>query len=459
MKHLLALSLLASSLLAGLHETNSGVYLEIFEKHDPQSNIVAEVSIENGKIEQLKCRGTRNNEWCKVRYYNDNVKLQGWADKASLDALNARPNTNAYFEKVYGGRYAEEGHALLALDDGYLLVGSTESFGAGQKDAYAVKVDKFGNKLWSGTYGGSSEDNVDAVIPMADGFMLSGATRSMGADGQSLYVVRISDKGQLKWQHGYYSKKRDRYVGKSLAKINDGHVMVAGSEEHIKFFNSTVSCYLTAVDINGEQKWEQRYGGKNPDRANSIIKVKDGFVFAGATESWGEGGKDMYVVKIDAGGKRLWHNAFGGDFDEEVKQVIATRDGGYLLVGTTNSDHGKLKDVYVVKIDDKGERQWQRHYGGRSNEEGFGAVENEDGYTIVGYTKSTKDLSSDVYLLKIDRNGAMIWSRTYGGPANDEGRAIASVEDGYVITGFKENGSGRGKDLYLIKVDKNGEFH
>ena len=128
------------------------------------------------------------------------------------------------------------------------------------------------------------------------------------------------------------------------------------------------------VDVDGEERWVERYGGKNPDRANSIIKVKDGFVFAGATESWGEGGTDMYVVKVDASGKQLWHNAFGGDFDEEANQVIATRDGGYLLVGTTNSDHGKLKDVYVVKIDGEGQRQWQRHYGGRSNDEGFGVA-------------------------------------------------------------------------------------
>jgi len=459
MKHLLALSLLASSLLAGLHETNHGLYLEIFEKHDPQSKIIAEVSTENGKIEQMKCRGTRNDEWCKVRYYNDDVRLQGWADKASLDAINARPNKNPNFEKVYGGRYAEEGHALIVLDDGYLLVGSSESFGAGQRDAYVVKVDKFGNKLWSETYGGGADDVLESVIPMAGGFMLAGSTWSMGADGQSLYVVRISNTGQLKWEHGYYSKKRDRYLGKSIVKVNDKNIMVAGSEEHIKFFNSSVSCYLTAVDIDGEQRWVERYGGKNPDRANSIIKVKDGYVFAGATESWGEGGRDMYVVKVDAGGNRLWHNAFGGDFDEEAKQVITTKDGGYLLVGTTNSDHGKLKDVYVVKIDAQGQRQWQRHYGGRSNEEGFGVVEDEKGYTVVGYTKSTKDLSSDVYLIKIDHKGATLWSRTYGGPANDEGHAIVSVEDGYVITGYKENGSGRGKDMYLIKVDKNGEFH
>jgi len=458
MKHLLALSLLTSALLAGLHETNSGLYLQVYEDHDPQSKIIAEVSTSNGKIETMKCRGTRHGEWCKVRYYNDNIRLLGWSDKVSLDSLATRPNTKPSFEKVYGGRYGEEGNDILALDDGFLMVGTTESFGNGQKDAYVVKVDKLGNELWSHTYGGGSEDIAEAVIPMAGGFMLSGATWSMGADGQSLYVVRISENGQLMWENGYFSKKRDRYLGKSLVQMNDNYVMVAGSEEHIKFFNAKISCYLTAININGQQKWVERYGGKNPERANSIIKTEDGFVFAGTTETWGEGGTDMYVVKIDASGKRLWHNAFGGDFDEDAKEVIATRDGGYLLVGTTNSDHGKLKDVFVVKIDEKGDMVWQHHYGGRANDEGFGVVEDSDGYVVVGYTKSTKDLSSDVYLIKLDYDGAVKWSKTYGGSGNDEGHAIVSTDDGYAITGFKATSASKGKELYLIKVNKDGEF-
>ncbi|MGB5965796.1 MAG: hypothetical protein WBG65_09750, partial [Sulfurimonadaceae bacterium] len=170
-------------------------------------------------------------------------------------------------------------------------------------------------------------------------------------------------------------------------------------------------------------------------------------------------GKNMYVVKIDSSGSRVWHQAFGYDYDEEAEQVIATRDGGYLLVGTTNSDHNKLNDVYVVKIDANGYKQWQRHYGGKSDEEGLGVVETDDGYVIVGYTESTKDRSSDVYLLKIDRSGAIYWNKTYGGSGNDAGQAIVKVEEGFVITGYSEGPTGRGKDLYLLKVDQNGNLH
>lgn len=457
MKYYLVVLMLASSLFAGITENKEGRYLQIFSEHDSQSNIIAEVSAETGKIEQLKCRSTRDDTiWCKVRYRDSDVTLQGWSDKKSLDVINQGPNTKATFEKRFGGRYGEVGRALLPLKDGILIVGQTESFGAGQNDAYVIKVDRYGNKLWSATYGGRYSESAEAVAPIKGGFMITGATLSFGNMRQSLYVARISNTGQLMWENGFYSDEDDRYIGKSIAKINDKHMMIAGSEDHIKFFNSEVECYLTAVSTNGQQKWVQRYGGEDPDRANSIIKVKGGHVFAGETETWGHGDSDAYVVKIDESGKRVWHHVFGYKDDENAKQIIPTSDGGYIFVGTTTSDRHKSHDVYVVKLDSNGEKEWQHHYGDEGKEEGFGIVEDKEGYVIVGFTESTKDYNSDVYLLKIDKQGNIFWKRTYGGPGDDEGYAIAKVRDGFVITGFSEGTYDKGKDLYLLKVDKNG---
>ena len=458
MRYFLALSLMITALLAGLHETNDGLFLEIFEKHDRQSRIIAEVSTDKGELETLRCRGVRTDEWCKVRYRSAGVVLEGWSDKKSLDVITARPNTKPTFERRIGGRYSDEGHAVLAVDDGFIIVGSSESFGEGQRDGYLVKTDRFGNTVFTQSYGGSRDDNLEAIMPFKDGYVMAGSTYSFGNGNENLYVVRTNAKGELIWEKGYYEKKRDRYIGKALALVNDEHVMVAGSQEHIKFFNGDTYCYLTAIDAKGEQKWAQRYGGKNPDRANSIVKVKGGYVFAGYTETWGDSGKNMYVVKIDDNGHRLWHYAYGGEFDEVVNQVITTKDGGYLLIGTTNSDHRRLKDVYAVKLDSQGKWQWKRHYGGSSDEEGFGVVEDESGYVVVGYTKSTKNLSSDLYLLKLDYDGLIVWKRTYGGSGNDVGRAIIKVEDGFVMTGHSDGASDRGVDLYLLKVDKEGKL-
>lgn len=453
-------SMLTTALLALINETNEGRFLQIFAEHNAQSKIIAEVSTQQGKIERLSCRSIRDSSlWCEVRYRNKDVILTGWSDKKSLDAANEQPHTRATFEKRYGGRYADVGRALLPLRDGLLIVGYTQSFGKGQNDAYVLKVDRYGNTIWSGTYGGRYDDVAEAVVPVKNGFMLAGSTSSLGNMRQSLYAARISHKGKLMWENGYYSDKDDRYTGKSIAKVNDKFMLIAGSEDHVKFFNSEVACYLGAVSVNGEHTWVQRYGGKDLDKANSIIKVKGGHVFAGTTETWGHGNSDAYVVKIDASGQRVWHNAFGYNDDESANQIIATKDGGYILVGTTNSDRRKSNDIFLVKLNAKGDKEWQRYYGSEKKEEGFGIVEDRDGYVVVGYTENTRNFDSDVYLFKIDKLGNLFWKKTYGGSDDDEGYAIAKVDDGFFITGFSEGASDRGKDLYLLKVNKDGEIN
>ncbi len=449
----------AAALMAGIHETNDGRFLQLFDDNDPQSRIIAEVRIDGTGLRTLKCRSPKDGiVWCKVQYSSNGVNLTGWSDKKSLDTIAAMPNTRPTFEKHYGGRYEDVAKAVLALDDGFLIAGYTQSFGEGQKDAYVIRTDKFGNEQWSHAYGGRYDDIANAVIPVKGGFLFTGYTRSFGNKIQSIYAARITEKGSLMWENGYFSDNDDRYEGKGLAKINDNHVMIAGYEDHIKFFNSEVNCYLAAVDINGFQKWHAYYGGEDEEKANSVVRVKDGYVFAGVTDTWGHGDEDMYVVKIDESGKRVWHNAFGYDDKEVANQIIATRDGGYIAVGTTDSDRRNSDDIYVVKMDAKGNRQWQRHYGGENDEEGFGIVETKDGYVIVGYTESTKNLDMQVYLLKIDRNGNIYWKKTYGGPDDDAGYAIAKTDDGFVIAGFSEGRTDRGNDVLLLKVDRNGNL-
>ncbi len=449
----------AAGLMGGIHETNDGRFLQLFDNNDPQSKIIAEVRADGKGLRTLKCRSPKDGvTWCRVRYDRDGIRLTGWADKASLDAIASRPNTSPTFEKRFGGRYEEAGKAILPLEDGFLIAGYTQSFGSGQDDAYLIRTDRYGNKIWSKTYGGRYDDIAEAVIPVKGGFVFTGSTRSYGNKIQSLYVGRVRGDGSLMWENGYYADKDDRYAGKGLAVINEKHVMVAGYEDHIKFFNSEINCYLTAIDINGHQKWQQYYGGEDVEKANSIVKVKGGYVFAGMTDTWGHGDEDVYVVKIDDSGKRVWHNAFGWDDKEVGNQIIATRDGGYIVVGTTDSDRRNSDDIYVVKIDEKGKRQWQRHYGGEYDEEGYGIVETADGYVIVGYTESTKNHDMQLYLMKIDRDGNIYWKKTYGGPDDDAGYAIAETDDGFVVTGYTEGRSGRGKDVYLLKVDKNGNL-
>jgi len=194
------------------------------------------------------------------------------------------------------------------------------------------------------------------------------------------------------------------------------------------------------------------------DSANSLVSVKDGYVFAGVTDTWGHGDDDAYVVKINKAGDRVWHNAFGFKYDEVANQIITTKEGGFILVGMTESDVQNQKDVFVVKIDKNGNREWKRHYGTKANEEGFGIVEVDDGYVIAGYTDYTPSYNSDAYLLKITKQGDILWNRRYGGEKDDRAYAIAKVDDGFLITGYTTSAQTYSKDMYLIRVDSQGKI-
>jgi hypothetical protein len=458
-KSVLFTSLVASTLLAGIVEKKSGTFIELFSDNDPQSKKVALLSVDNAKIEILKCKSNKYSDtWCSIRYSNDDVILNGYSDKKSLDIISSKPNNNPTFEIDYGGNYKESANKLLKLKDGFLLVGESESFGEGMSDAYVIKTDKFGNKIWSRTYGGRGDDVAKDVVQMRDSFVFSGNTRSFGSLDQSMYVFRTKKDGTLLWQKGFYSDKDDRYSGNSLVKINDDFVLVAGHEDHAKFFDSEVNIYLSAVDMNGKRTWVERYGGEDQDVANSIIKVKGGYVFAGYTETWGHGDKDAYIVKIDEKGDRIWHNAIGYHDDEVAKQIIQTSDGGYALVGFSNSSRRNMKDVFVAKLDANGNVQWQGLFGSREDDEGLGIVEDNGNLVVVAYTKYTKKGKKGIYLLKLSQHGTIIYERVYAGSEDQVANAIINTKDGYAMAGYTKNTPNRNQNMLFMKVDKDGNL-
>ena len=382
--------------------------------------------------------------------------IKGYSEKKYLDIIAQAPNTKRRFEQTYGGKYDDEAKDIIALKDGYLLVGETQSFGNGNRDTYIIKVDKLGNKIFSSAYGGRNADTANAVVEMSDSFMLAGTTSSFGNRVQSMYLAKIAKDGNLIWQKAYYSDKDDYYSAKDLVKISENNLLIAGTEDHVKFFSSEVNFYLNAINTDGQKNGIKRYGGEDPERANSIISVNDGYVIAGETDTWGHGRLDAYVIKIDKEGNRVWHNAFGFDDDETANQIIATGDGGYIIVGTTDSDYKTQKNVFVVKLNADGNRQWQSFYGSREEDEGFGIVESRDGYVVAGYTKGTENYDSDVYIIKIDKNGNVIWEKRYGSSKDDGANAIIKVEDGFAVAGYSTSIETYSKDVYLLKIDENG---
>ena len=200
-------------------------------------------------------------------------------------------------------------------------------------------------------------------------------------------------------------------------------------------------------------------GGKNDDEGNSLIQTSDGsYAIAGTTKSFGAGERDVYVVKLDAKGNLQWTKTIGGKEDDKGYSLIQTSDGGYAIAGVTKSFGAGERDVYVVKLDAKGNLQWTKTIGGPESEVGNSLIQTSDGgYAITGTTGSFGAGEADVYVVKLDANGNLQWTKTIGGPEYDRGESLIQTSDGgYAIAGFTYSFGAGWADVYVVKLDKNG---
>jgi len=161
-------------------------------------------------------------------------------------------------------------------------------------------------------------------------------------------------------------------------------------------------------------------GGKNDDEGNSLIQTSDGsYAIAGTTKSFGAGERDVYVVKLDANGNLQWTKTIGGKEDDKGYSLIQTSDGGYAIAGVTKSFGAGERDVYVVKLDAKGNLQWTKTIGGPKDDWGLSLIQTSDGgYAIAGSTISFGAGEWDVYVVKLGANGNLQWTKTGAGEAD-----------------------------------------
>lgn len=366
---------------------------------------------------------------------------------------------SATFNQTFGGKEDDVAKSVVETEDGYLVAGKTKSFTSHRDfDAYLIKIDKNGNKIWSKIYGGDDDDYATDIVKFRDGYIFVGSTESYGNQRLSYLMTKIDKAGEVDWQKRYYRDEDDEYHCNAVA--TDGNVaVVAGTERHLNFMSSKINPLLLQIDENGTKGWRGYYGGKDEDYSNSIIYTGDGYLMVGRTETYGHGDFDAYVVKVNNSGKEQWFHAYGGEDDDVAHDVIAL-DDGYLIVGSTASFDLNRDDVYIVRTDKMGKVLWQNTYGGNRDDEGYAVTKSPDGgFVIVGRTESfSRRNGFDLYLFKIDGNGKLKWEQTYGGESDDAGHDIIATKDGYLVVGEQKTKLSRDSEVWILKVNAQGEL-
>ena len=279
----------------------------------------------------------------------------------------------------------------------------------------------------------------------------------------SLFIltINISIYSQSMFQKIYQGNSTTAY---GAQQTTDGGYIIAGYAE----ITATDYDYLVIkTNANGDTLWTRTYGGIGDEEPAAIQQTTDGgYIIVGSDNSSGIGNYNVYVVKINSIGDTLWTKSFGGGNNEFAQAVQQTMDGGYIIAGYTNS-FSSSNDVYLLKTDVNGALLWSKTYGGTYDDYAY-AVEQtiDNGYIIAGATNSfnssglsTNGKYSDVYLLKTDVNGNLTWNKTYGRSGNDWAYGLTTTYDkGYAITGLTcKDSLATEDDIYLLRTDVNGD--
>jgi hypothetical protein len=270
-----------------------------------------------------------------------------------------------------------------------------------------VKLDSSGNVQWTKTIGGSSGDYANSIIQSSDGgYVVVGQTNSFGAG--NIYVVKLDSSGNVLWSKTISGSYHD--FARSIIQSSDGGYVVVGRTLRAGRYDM----YIVKLDSSGDVLWTKTIGGDDHDEAYSIIQSSDGgYVVAGYTYSFGAGGRDFYVVKLDLSGNVLWTKTIGGDGTGKAYSIIQSSDGGYVVAGYTRSFGAGYVDIYVVKLDSSGNVVWTKTIIGRSSDDlPWSIIQGSDGgYVVAGHTYSLGAGGWDFYVVKMDANGNVCFSQ------------------------------------------------
>jgi hypothetical protein len=353
--------------------------------------------------------------------------------------------------RTFGGNSDDWAESVQQTSDGgYIVLGSTESLGFGKHDLYLIKTDSRGKEEWSRTFGGIADDQGYCVQQTSDGgYILVGETESFGAGSTDAYLVKTDRLGNEEWSRTFGGEDSD--TAQSVAQTLDGGYILAGSTLSFEA-GPYRGAYLVKTDSAGDEQWSS-LPGRGSGVVFAVKQTSDGgYILAG----YSHGNEyDMYSVKTDAEGNTEWYRLYDGHGLNDVAQSVSeSPDRGFVIAGYTCTYYGTY--VYLVKTDSEGNEQWSRDFGPLRYNQAYDHVKTSDGgYIVAGFTHATTG-PSQVYLIKTDTDGNSEWERTIVDEEDARAYSIKqTANDGYIVAGFKERGMG--DDVYLIKTDSKGK--
>lgn len=319
---------------------------------------------------------------------------------------------------------------------------------------------------WQKNYGGSNNEYGYSILGCSNGgYLLAGSSGSNDFDvvknygGDDVWLSKISISGNIEWERNYGGSAND--VAYSVIETNDRGYVFAGyttsNDSDVSGNAGAADVWVVKIDSSGDIIWQSTLGGSANDYARAIIQTTDnGYVFAGYTNSnngdvsGNHGGYDYWVVKLDSGGNLEWQEALGGGNFDQAYAIALTNDSGFVVTGYVSSNDGNVsgnhgsQDMWTVKLDISGNLLWQKAMGGGNSDFAYSIMQAQDGNYLIGGTSNSSDGdivtnygNFDYCIIKFDTARNIIWQKTLGGSGQDEAKSIIQDWDGgFAITGF-----------------------
>jgi hypothetical protein len=287
------------------------------------------------------------------------------------------------------------------------------------------------------------------------GLILTGWIESGGA-GSDVFLAKHDSAGSRLWQYNY--RGNGFSDGHCVREVSGGGFIIAGETKSRDAYDHDV--YVVRTDSKGSLLWEKTFGGVRCDYAWSVQQTRDGgYIIAGGTESFGAGIYDVYLIKLDASGNAIWEKTYGGPASDCGYAVLQADDGGFIVAGNAESFGTGNPDVYLLKTDSDGNMLWQKTYGGSGSDYGWSLLKAPaGGFIIAGEKEAASEQGGGfaAYLLQVDSAGEKIRENTYGGGSASSFYGACLAKDGYALTGKKE--SAGSYDLYAVKTAQDGSL-
>ncbi|MCJ7516323.1 MAG: hypothetical protein MUO89_10275 [Dehalococcoidia bacterium] len=304
-----------------------------------------------------------------------------------------------------------------------------------------IKTDTGGNKIWNKAFkngwGFLAQQTKDG------GYIICGYISFDGADGDNVWLIKTDANGNKLWDEKFGDKdRRDRIH--SIQQTTDGGYVMCGETAAQPFGHYDI--WLIKTDANGNKLWDKTFGDERDDIGNSVQQTKDGgYIVCGETRVSSDYSGSVWLIKTDADGNKLWDKIFDGeaydlpDLCYYVRSVQQTTDGGYIVCGTEDKRSIKAGsyNAWLMKTDAAGNKMWDKRFGGRKDSYGHAVQETAGGGYVICGSVTTQRFGpwskTAIWLIKTDADGNMLWDGTFSGNGQAGGNSVQQTADGGYI--------------------------